>query len=141
MRACTHTHTEGFVYRGKYVCESGVVRMDEPNIALVKFYLSSNVRGSSPDGVYSLSLSLDCLRDNSLQPGYVRPDWSTIREIHGEDLYPLIFSFSAISVSSLLVRMCVCVYVCLPVVYRLLRSTSLYTFTRYVHMYTSRIGF
>lgn len=46
---------------------------------------------------------LDCLRDNSLQPGF---DWSTIRGIRDEDLYPLIFLFPAISVASLLARAC-----------------------------------
>lgn len=97
-KLCAHAHTKRYVYRSKYVRESGVVCMDEPNIALVKFFLSSNV-GTHRPTVFALSIVCAIIPYNPVTCIPIgRP---SAKSAAREDLYPLIFLFSVISVASL----------------------------------------
>lgn len=100
-RSYARAQKDAFTRRGKYVRESGVVCMNGSNIALVKFFLSSNV-GAHRLTVFTLPIVCAIIPYNPV----TRFDWSTVRGIRDEDLYPLIFLSSAISVASLLARAC-----------------------------------
>lgn len=134
MRAPTprglFTEVNMYVNQGRFVWTNQILHW-------LSSTLSSNVGGSSADvcllsPFLPLSLSLDYLRDNSLQPDYVGRAASRLVDHPRnprlrEDLYPLIFSFSR----PLMSFAAACWFPALPSIDLLLqRSTSLYTLSR-----------